>query len=95
MSAPLIEPEDKQPDEKIEIRLRPETRPGTSRLWRVHERQFRQPRCVGRVEATVPRRQRLQVLPRCQPECRLAEGAEHPQEQVSGDPRSSLSRRQK
>ena len=24
MSAPLIEPEDKQPDEKIEIRLRPE-----------------------------------------------------------------------
>lgn len=25
MSAPLIEPEDKQPDEKIEIRLRPET----------------------------------------------------------------------
>jgi hypothetical protein len=25
MSAPLIEPEDKHPDEKIEIRLRPET----------------------------------------------------------------------
>jgi hypothetical protein len=25
MSAPLIEPEDKQPDEKIEVRLRPET----------------------------------------------------------------------
>jgi hypothetical protein len=24
MSAPLIEPEDKQPDEKLEIRLRPE-----------------------------------------------------------------------
>ena len=24
MSAPLIEPEDKQPDEKIELRLRPE-----------------------------------------------------------------------
>jgi hypothetical protein len=24
MSAPLIEPEDKQPDEKVEVRLRPE-----------------------------------------------------------------------
>ena len=90
MSAPLIEPEDKQPDEKVEIRLRPEV----ARELRAYGEYANGSSASHIVSAALKRLFRedkgFKIVPRSEPECRLAEGAEHPQEQGSGDPRRSL-----